>query len=242
MLALVLYSAFRNAGDLNIVPLLCDLAGKNRMSMAIGVTNMLNTVAGGAGILATGFLKSSVGLATLFAQCSRYFCLLMRCFYLPAISGSSGRTWARLRCSHEAAQASRCGRCRRGMDRSCHGEGVSDSHRHVGFWFWNAGGRKRRPAIRKPWMNSITLFVFGRCRTSRRKPSRIVIPREIVPRQFGNTARFFPAPAWADRGSTGAACASVTRPICSLSQLPCDNGSSRGSASASRRSRLDRHI
>jgi len=68
MLALVLYSAFRNAGDLNIVPLLCDLAGKNRMSMAIGVTNMLNTVAGGAGILATGFLKSSVGLATLFAS------------------------------------------------------------------------------------------------------------------------------------------------------------------------------
>jgi predicted MFS family arabinose efflux permease len=66
MAALVLYSAFRNAGDLNIIPLLCDLAGKNRMSIAIGVTNMLNTLAGGVGILATGFLKSDFGLAPVF--------------------------------------------------------------------------------------------------------------------------------------------------------------------------------
>jgi predicted MFS family arabinose efflux permease len=68
MAALVLYSAFRNAGDLNIIPLLCDLAGKNRMSIAIGVTNMLNTLAGGVGILATGFLKSDFGLAAVFAS------------------------------------------------------------------------------------------------------------------------------------------------------------------------------
>jgi len=68
MSALVLYSAFRNAGDLNIVPLLCDLAGKNRMSIAIGVTNMLNTLAGGVGILATGFLKSDFGLPAVFAS------------------------------------------------------------------------------------------------------------------------------------------------------------------------------
>ncbi len=66
MVALVLYSAFRNAGDLNLIPLLCDVAGKERMSIAIGVTNMLNTLVGGAGILAAGFLKSGFGLTSVF--------------------------------------------------------------------------------------------------------------------------------------------------------------------------------
>jgi predicted MFS family arabinose efflux permease len=66
MVALVLYSAFRNAGDLNLIPLLCDVAGKERMSIAIGVTNMLNTFVGGAGILAAGFLKSGFGLTSVF--------------------------------------------------------------------------------------------------------------------------------------------------------------------------------
>ena len=68
MTALVLYSAFRNAGDLNIIPLLCDLAGKQRMSIAIGITNMLNTMAGGMGIFAAGFLKDSAGLSGVFAS------------------------------------------------------------------------------------------------------------------------------------------------------------------------------
>jgi MFS family permease len=68
MVALVLYSAFRNAGDLNIIPLLCDLVGKHRMSVAIGVTNMLNTLAGGIGILAAGFLKHGMGLTGVFAS------------------------------------------------------------------------------------------------------------------------------------------------------------------------------
>jgi hypothetical protein len=66
MVALVLYSAFRNAGDLNLIPLLCDIAGKERMSIAIGITNMLNTLVGGAGILAAGFLKSGFGLTSVF--------------------------------------------------------------------------------------------------------------------------------------------------------------------------------
>lgn len=68
MAALVLYSAFRNAADLNIIPLLCDLVGKHKMSIAIGVTNMLNTLAGGIGILAAGFLKESIGLTGVFAS------------------------------------------------------------------------------------------------------------------------------------------------------------------------------
>lgn len=66
MVALVLYSAFRNAGDLNLIPLLCDVAGKGRMSIAIGMTNMLNTLVGGAGILVAGFLKSDFGLTSVF--------------------------------------------------------------------------------------------------------------------------------------------------------------------------------
>jgi predicted MFS family arabinose efflux permease len=68
MTALVLYSAFRSAGDLNIIPLLCDLAGRQKMSIAIGVANMLNTMAGGIGIFAAGFLKESVGLTGVFAS------------------------------------------------------------------------------------------------------------------------------------------------------------------------------
>ncbi len=67
MSAFVLYSVFRNAADLNIIPLVCDLAGRSRMSTAIGVTNMLNTLAGGLAILAAGFLKSGIGLALVFA-------------------------------------------------------------------------------------------------------------------------------------------------------------------------------
>jgi hypothetical protein len=67
MSAIVLYSLFRNAGDLNIIPLVCDLAGPRRMSTAIGLTNMLNTVFGGLAIFATGFLKSSLGLTAVFA-------------------------------------------------------------------------------------------------------------------------------------------------------------------------------
>lgn len=67
MSSLVLYSVFRSSADLNIVPLLCDLAGKDKQSTAIGITNMLNTVAGGLGVFIAGFLKSSFGLAGVFA-------------------------------------------------------------------------------------------------------------------------------------------------------------------------------
>ena len=38
------------------------------MSVAIGVTNMLNTLAGGIGILAAGFLKQGMGLTEVFAS------------------------------------------------------------------------------------------------------------------------------------------------------------------------------
>jgi MFS family permease len=67
MTALVLYGVFRSAGDCNILPLLCDLAGKDKRSTAFGLTNMVNTIAGGLGIFVAGFLKSGFGLAGVFA-------------------------------------------------------------------------------------------------------------------------------------------------------------------------------
>jgi predicted MFS family arabinose efflux permease len=65
--ALVLNSGLRIAGDLNILPLLCDLAGENRLAVAFGLTNMLNCIAGGAGIFVAGMLKSNLGLGGIFA-------------------------------------------------------------------------------------------------------------------------------------------------------------------------------
>lgn len=67
VVALVLNSALRVAGDLNMLPLLCDLAGPDKFSIAFGVTNMVNCLAGGLGIYVAGLLKSSRGLAGIFA-------------------------------------------------------------------------------------------------------------------------------------------------------------------------------
>ena len=67
MLALVVYSILRSAGDANIVPLLCELAGEKRQSTVIGITNMLNTVTGGVAVFLAGFLKAGFGLTGVFA-------------------------------------------------------------------------------------------------------------------------------------------------------------------------------
>ena len=65
--ALTLNSVLRVAGDLNMLPLLCDLAGPERFAIAFGVTNMVNCLAGGMGIFVAGALKSSHGLVGTFA-------------------------------------------------------------------------------------------------------------------------------------------------------------------------------
>jgi predicted MFS family arabinose efflux permease len=67
MCALVTYSLFRTAGDANIIPLIYDISGPGRRSVALGIANMLNTVAGGLGVFAAGYLKSGFGLAWVFA-------------------------------------------------------------------------------------------------------------------------------------------------------------------------------
>lgn len=65
--ALVLNAGLRNAADLNILPLLCELGGKDRASIAFGITNMLNSLAGGVGVFVAGVLKASMGLTGVFA-------------------------------------------------------------------------------------------------------------------------------------------------------------------------------
>jgi len=67
VIALVLNSLLQNMGNLNLLPLLCDLAGPDMFAIAFGVTNMVNCLAGGLGIFVAGVLKSSWGLAGIFA-------------------------------------------------------------------------------------------------------------------------------------------------------------------------------
>lgn len=67
MAALVVYSVLRASADLNMLPLLCDLAGVDRRSTAFGITNMLNTLSGGLGVFVAGYLKSGFGLNGVFA-------------------------------------------------------------------------------------------------------------------------------------------------------------------------------
>jgi MFS family permease len=67
VVGLALYSALRTAGDLNMLPLLCDLAGKEKFAIAFGITNMMNCVSGGLGTFVAGLLKSTLGLPGVFA-------------------------------------------------------------------------------------------------------------------------------------------------------------------------------
>jgi MFS family permease len=67
VIALMLNCALRDAGDINMQPLLCDLAGKEKCGMAFGITNMMNCLAGGFGIFFAGLLKARLGLGGVFA-------------------------------------------------------------------------------------------------------------------------------------------------------------------------------
>lgn len=64
--SLVVYAICRSCADLNILPLLCDLAGPDKTGTALGITNMVNTLAGGLGVFFAGVLKSRFGLAGIF--------------------------------------------------------------------------------------------------------------------------------------------------------------------------------
>lgn len=53
-------------GACNVTPLTCDLLPSRLRSTAVGLGNALNCLAGGIGVLLSGFLKSSLGLAGVF--------------------------------------------------------------------------------------------------------------------------------------------------------------------------------
>jgi MFS family permease len=67
MVCVSLYSVFRTLGDLNIPPLLAEVAGPARASTAYGIANMMNTLSGGLGVFLAGYLKAGFGLAAVFA-------------------------------------------------------------------------------------------------------------------------------------------------------------------------------
>ena len=64
------FSFLQRMGSCNETPLLCDLLAPRFRSTAIGVMNACNCLAGGAGILLAGYLKSTYGLAGIFAGIS----------------------------------------------------------------------------------------------------------------------------------------------------------------------------
>jgi predicted MFS family arabinose efflux permease len=66
MVALILYAMLRSCADLNMIPLIYDLAGKDKASTAFGITNMVNSIAGGLGVFVAGWLKADFGLTGVF--------------------------------------------------------------------------------------------------------------------------------------------------------------------------------
>lgn len=62
-----LFSLLRSLGQANANPLLCDLLSPKIWSTAVGLMNMINCFAGGAGILIAGYLKQDFGLGAVFA-------------------------------------------------------------------------------------------------------------------------------------------------------------------------------
>ena len=100
LIALTLYSAFRNGGELNTIPLLSEIAGRTKMSTAYGLTNMLNTMSGGVGVLATGVFKAEMGLSGIFASVSAVMVaasLLLGAGYLFFVKADLRETLGRAR-------------------------------------------------------------------------------------------------------------------------------------------------
>ena len=64
------FSFFNRFSSNNETPLLCDLLPPRLRSTALGIFNAFNTFAGGLGVLVAGYLKSTAGLAGVFAGIS----------------------------------------------------------------------------------------------------------------------------------------------------------------------------
>jgi len=68
--AIFVYNLLVGFGYVNAQPLLCELLPVRLRSTAVGIMNMSACFAGGAGILAAGWLKSGYGLAQSFSSLS----------------------------------------------------------------------------------------------------------------------------------------------------------------------------
>jgi MFS transporter, Spinster family, sphingosine-1-phosphate transporter len=64
------FAILRGMGQVNSNPLVCELLPLESRSSALGVMNGLACLAGAAGVMASGWLKSSLGLAGVFASIS----------------------------------------------------------------------------------------------------------------------------------------------------------------------------
>lgn len=69
------FSFFRGVGQSNENPVLCDVVPPRLRSTAIGFMNTGACIAGGAGVMVTGLLKASLGLAGVFAAVGGLFVL-----------------------------------------------------------------------------------------------------------------------------------------------------------------------
>ena len=64
------FTIIRTLGQANEVPILCDNLPSESRSTAMGLLNGANCVAGGLGILISGYLKADVGLKMIFFSSS----------------------------------------------------------------------------------------------------------------------------------------------------------------------------
>jgi predicted MFS family arabinose efflux permease len=83
--SVVIFSLLRALAIANETPSLCDMVEARNRSTAQALMNMLNTTAGGIGVLVAGLLKADMGLAGVFAGVS----VLMLV--------AAGLTWAAMR-------------------------------------------------------------------------------------------------------------------------------------------------
>jgi len=92
--AVLCFFLFRYLGLANEQPLLTELLPDNLRSTAVGLTNMCNCAAGGAGVMVAGMLKKDYGLPAIFAATSVLYLLagaLLIAGFMRARPANAGR-------------------------------------------------------------------------------------------------------------------------------------------------------
>ncbi len=68
--SIFLYSFLKSLGAASECPIICEVAGPRLRSTGLGILNMMNCMAGGAGVMWAGFLKRDYGLGAAFSAIS----------------------------------------------------------------------------------------------------------------------------------------------------------------------------